>query len=166
MTSGPVTSCQIDGGKVESVADFIFLGSKITADCYCSHEIKRLWLLGNYDQPRQHIKKQRNCFAEKDPYSQSYGFPVMYKCESWTIEKVEHLRIDAFKVRCWRRLMRVLWTARRSDQSTLKESNLEYSLEGLMIKLKLQFYGHLMRRADISEKTLMLGTIGGRRRRG
>ena len=156
MTSGPITSWQIDGEKVESVADFIFLGSKITGDCDCSHEIKRHWLLGNYDQPRQHIKKQRHQIADKDPYSQSYGFPVMYKCENRTIEMVEHLRIDAFKLRCWRRLMKVPWTVRRSDQSILKEINLEYSLKGLMIKLKLQYCGHLMRRVDSLEKPLML----------
>ena len=121
----------------------------------------------SYDQPRQHIKKHRHYFANKDWYSQSYGFPVvMYGCESWTIKKAEHQRIDAFELWCWRRLLRVPGTARRSKQSILKEISLEYSLEGLMLKLKLQYFGHLMRRADSLEKTLMLGKIEGRRRRG
>ena len=103
----------------------------------------------NYDQPRQHIKKQRHYFANKDLSSQSYGFPVvMYGCESWTMKKAEHQRIDAFELWCWRRLLRVPWTARRSNQSILKEISPEYSLEGLMLKLKLQYFGHLMRRTD------------------
>ena len=122
----------------------------------------------NLDQPRQHIKKQRHYFANKGPSSQSYGFfpVVMYGCESWTIKKAEHQRIDAFELWCWRRLLRVPWTARRSNQSILKEISPEYSLEGLILKLKLQYFGHLMRRADSLEKTLMLGRIEGRRRRG
>ena len=151
------------------MTDFIFLGSKITADGDCSHEIKMLapWKK-SYDKPRQHIKKQRHYFANKGPSSQSYGFfpVVMYGCESWTIKKAEHQRIDAFELWCWRRLLRVPWTARRSNQSILKEISPEYSLEGLILKLKLQYFGHLMRRADSLEKTLMLGRIEGRRRRG
>ena len=123
----------------------------------------------NYDQPRQHIKKHRHYFANKDPSSQSCGhsFPiVVYGCESWTIKKALHGRIDAFELWCWRRLLRVPWTARRSNQSILKEISPEFSLEGLMLKVKLQYFGHLMQRIDSLEKTLMLGKIEGRRRRG
>ena len=121
----------------------------------------------SYDKPRQHIKKQRHHLADKDPSSQSYGFPVvMYGCESWTIKKAEHWRIDAFELWSWRRLLRVPWTARRSNQLILKEINPEYSLEGLMLKLKIQYFGHLMWRANSLEKTLLLGKIEGRRRRG
>ena len=117
-------------------------------------------------QPRQHIEKQRHYFVNKGPSSQGYGFPVvMYGCESWTIKKAEHQRTDAFELWCWRRL-RVPWTARRSNQLILKEINPEYSLEGLMVKLKLRYCGHLMQRTDSLEKTLMLRGIGGRRRRG
>ena len=121
----------------------------------------------NYDKLRQRIKKQRHYFADKCPSSQSYGFPVvMYGCESWTTKKAEHRRTDAFELWCWRRLLRVPWTAKRSNQSILKEINPEYSLEGLMLRLKLQYFGHLMQRADSLAKTLMLGKIeGGRRRR-
>ena len=120
----------------------------------------------SYDQPRQHIQKQRHYFANKGPSSRSYGFPVvMYGCESWTIKKAEHWRIDAFQLWCWRRLLWVSWTARRSNQSILKELNPEYSLEGLMLKLKLQSFGHLMQRADSLEKTLILGKTEGKRRR-
>ena len=121
----------------------------------------------SYDQPRQHIKKQRRYFANKSPSSQSYGFSeVMYGCESWTVKKAERWKIDAFELWCWRRLLRVPWTARRSNQSILKEISPEYSLEGLMLKLKLQYFGHRMRRTDSLEKTLMLGKIEGGRRRG
>ena len=121
----------------------------------------------SYDQPRQHIEKQKHYFTNKGPYSQGYGFPVvMYGCEIWTIKKAECWRIDAFELWCWRRLLRVPWTARRSKQSILKEIGLGCSLEGLMLKLKPQSFGHLMRRADSFEKTLMLGTIEGKRRRG
>ena len=121
----------------------------------------------SYDQPGQHIKKQGHYFVNKDTSSQGYGFPVvMYGCESWTIKKAEHQRTDAFKLWCWRRLLRVPWIARRSNQSILKEISPGCSLEGLMLKLKLQYFGHLMRRADSLEKTLMLGGVGGRRRRG
>ena len=113
-----------------------------------------------YDQPTQHIKKQRHYFANKGPSSQSYGFSVvMYECESWTIKKTECWRIDAFELWCWRRLLRVPWASRRSNQSILKGISPEYSLEGLMLKLKLQYFGHLMRRTDSLEKTLMLGKI-------
>ena len=121
----------------------------------------------SYDQPRQHIKKQRCNFADKGPSSQSMVFPVvMYGCESWTVKKAECRRIDGFELWCWRRLLRVPWTARRSNQSVRKEISPEYSLEGLMLKLKLQYFGHLMRRIDSLKKTLILGKIEGRRRRG
>ena len=121
----------------------------------------------SYDQPRQHIKKQRHYFANKGPSSQGYGFPVvMYGCESWTVKKAEHRRIAAFELQCWRRLLRVPWTARRSNQSILKEISPGCSLEGLMLKLKLQYFGHLVWRADSLEKTLTPGGIEGRRRRG
>ena len=148
---------------METVTDFIFLGSKITAAVKlkdaCSLE-EKLW-------PTWRIKKQRHHFADKGPSSQSYGFPCSHvQCESWTIKKAEHWRVDAFELWCWRRLLRVPWTARRSNQSILKEINPEYSLEGLMLKLKLQYFGHLMWRANSREKTLMLRKIDGRRRRG
>ena len=121
----------------------------------------------SFDKPRQHIKKQRHYFANKGPSVKAMVFlVVMYGCESWTIKKAECQRIDAFELWCWRRLLRVCWTARRSDQSILKEISPEYSLEGLMLKLKLQYFGLLMQRADSLEKTLMLGKIEGRRRRG
>ena len=119
----------------------------------------------SYDQPREHIEKQRHHFANKDPSSQMVFPVVMYRCESWTIRKAECQIIDAFELWCWRRLLRVPWTA-RSNQSILKEINPEYSLEGLLLKLKLQYFGHLMWRADLLKKTLMLGKIKGRRRRG
>ena len=127
-------------GKLEAMTDFMFLGSKITVDDDCSHEIKTLasWK-ENYDQARQRIKKQRHHFADKNPYSQSYDFRSGHlQCESWRIKKNEHKRIDAFELWSWRRLLRAPWTARRSNQSILKEVNPEYSLEGLMLKLKLQ----------------------------
>ena len=169
MASRPITSWQVDGGKVETVADFIFLGSKITADGDCSHEIKRLLFLGrkvmtNLDS----IFKSRDItLSTKVCLIKAMVFPVvMYGCESWTIKKAEHQRIAAFELWCWRRLLRVPWTARRSNQSILKEISPGCSLEGMMLKLKLQSFGHLMRRVDSLEKTLMLGGIGGRRRRG
>ena len=119
------------------------------------------------DQPRQHIKKQRHYFANKSPSSQGYGFSsIMYGCESWTLKKAECQRTDAFELWCWKRLLRVPWTVRTLNQSILKEISLQYSLEGLMLKLKLQYCGHLMRRVDSLEKTLMLGKIEARRRRG
>jgi len=167
MASGPITSWEIDGETVETVSDFIILGSKITADGDCSHEIKRHLLLGkkvmtNLDS----ILKSRNItFPTKACLVKAMVFPVvMYGCESCTVKKAEHQRIDAFELRCWRRLLRVPWTARRTNQSILKEISPGCSLEGLM--LKLQYFGHLMRRVDSLEKTLMLGGIGGRRRRG
>ena len=169
MASGPITSWKIDGKTVETVADFIFLGSKITEDGDSSHEIKRRLLLGrkSYDQPRQHIKKQRHYFSNKVCLVKAMVFPVvMYGCESWIVKKAEHQRIDAFELWCWRRLLRVPWTARRSNQSILKKISPGCSLEGLMLKLKLQYFGHLMRSVDSLEKTLMRGGIGGRRRRG
>ena len=169
MAPGPITSWEIDGETVETVSDFIFLGSKITADGDCSHEIKRRLLLGrkvmtNLDS----ILKSRDItLSTKVRLVKAMVFPmVMYGCESWTIKKADRSRIDAFELWCWRRLLRVPWTARRSNQSILKEISPEYSLEGLMGKLKLQYFGHLMRRADSLERTLMLGKIEGRRRKG
>ena len=155
MASGPITSWQIDGEKIATVTDFIFLGSKITANSDCRHKIKRCLLLGRkaIDKPKQHTKKQRHCFADRGPYSQCCGFSVvMYRCESWTIKKAESQRTDAFEVWFWRRLLKVPWTARISNKSILKEINPEYSLEGLMLKLKLQYFGYLMRRADLFGK--------------
>ena len=167
MASGPITSWQIDGETVETVADFIFLGSKINADGECSHEIKRHLLLGrkvmtNLDS----ILKSRDItLTIKVHLAKAMVFPVvMYGCESWTIKKAEHQRIDAFELWCWRRLLRVPWTARRSNQSILKEISPVCSLVGLVLKLKLQYFGHLMRRDDSFEKTLMLGKIKGRRK--
>ena len=169
MASGSITSWEIDGGTVETVSDFIFLGSKITADGDCNHEIKRHLLLGrkvltNLDS----IFKSRDItLPTKVCLVKAMVFPmVMYRCESWTVKKAECRRIDAFELWCWRRLLRGPWTARRSNQSILKEISPGCSLEGLMLKLKLQNFGHLMRRVDSLEKTLMLGEIGGRRRRG
>ena len=130
-------------------------------------KLKDAYSSESYDQPRQHIQKQRHYFANKGLSSQGYGFSmVIYGCESWTIKKAECQRIDAFELRCWRRLLSVKWTAKRSNQSILKEISPGCSLEGLMLKLKLQYFGHPMRRADSLEKTLMLGKIEGRRRRG
>ena len=169
MASGPITSWQIDGETVERVTDFIFGGSKITVDGDCSHEIKRCLLLGrrvmtNLDSI---FKSWDISLPTKIRLVKAMVFPaVMYGCESWTIKKAECWRIDAFELWCWRGLLRVPWTARRSNQLILKEISPEYSLEGLMLKLKLQYFGHLMRRADSLEKTLMLGKIEGGRRRG
>ena len=169
MASGPITSWEIDGETVEIVSDFIFLGSKITADGDCSHEIKRRLLLGRKVMTSlDSIFKSRDItLPTKVRLVKAMVFPVfMYGCESWTVKKAEHQTIDAFELWCRRRLLRVPWTARRSNQSILKEINLGISLEGMMLKLKLQYFGHLMRRVDSLEKTLMLGGIGGRRRRG
>ena len=166
MASGRITSWQIGGKKVEVMTDFIFLGFEILADGDCSHEMKRCLFLGrkavtNLDSILQSwdITLLTKVHLVKDMV-----FPiVMYGCESWTIEKAERQRIDAFKSWCWRRLLRVPWTARKSSQSILKEINTEYSLKGLMLKLKLQYFGYLMWRADSLEKILMLGkTVGGR----
>ena len=168
MASSSITSWQMDGKTVEIVADFIFLGSKITADGDCSHEIKRCLLLGRKVMIKlDSILKSRDItLPTKVPLVKAMVFPVvMYGCERWTVKKVERQRIDAFELWCWR-LLRVLWTARRSKQSILKEISPGCSLEGLTLKLKLQYFGHLMWRADSSKKTLMLGKIEGRRRRG
>ena len=169
MASGPITLWEIDGETVETVSDVILGGSKITADGDCSHEIKRHLLLGrkvmtNLDS----IFKSRDItLPTKVHLVKAMVFPVvMYGCEIWTVKKAEHQRIDAFEPWCWRRLLRVLWTARRSNQSIVKEISPGCSLEGMMLKLKLQYFGHLMRRADSLEKTLMLGKNEGRRRRG
>ena len=154
---------------METVADFIFLGSKITADGDCSHEIKRLLLLGRKVMTSlDSILKSRDItLLTKIHLVKAMVFPgCMYGCESCAIKKAECQTIDAFKLWCWRRLLRVPWTARRSNQSILKEISPEYSLGGLMLKLKLQYFGHLMGRTDSFEKTLMLGRIEGRRRRG
>ena len=166
MASGPIISWETDG---ETVSDFIFVGSKITADGDCSHEIKRRLLLGrkvmtNLDS----ILKSRDItLPTKVHLVKAMVFPVvMYGCESWTVKKAERRKLDAFELWCWRRLLRVPWTARRSNQSILKEISPGCSLEGLMLKLKLRYFGHFMRRIDSLEKTLMLGGIGGRRRRG
>ena len=141
----PITSWQIDGETVERAAEFIFLGSKITADGDCSNEIKRCLLLGRKVITNQHIKKERHYFANKGLSSQGYGFSSgHYGCESWTIKKAEHRRIDTFELWYWRRRLRVPWTARRSNQSILKEISSGCSLEGLMLKLKLQYFSHLM----------------------
>ena len=169
MASGPITSWQIDGETVETVSDFIFLGSKITADGDFSHEIKRCLLLGSKVMTNlDSILKIRDItLPTKVHLVKAMVFPVpMYGCESWTIRAAECWRIDAFELRCWRRLLRVPWTARRPNQSILKEISPGCSLEGLILKLKLQYFGHLMWRADSLEKTLMLGKIEGRRRRG
>ena len=162
MTSSPITSWEIDGEAVETVADFIFLGSKIIVDGDCSHEIKRRFLLG-----RKVITKLDSILKSRDitlPTKvclvKAMVFPVvMYGCENWTVKKAECRRIDAFELWCWRSLLRVPWTARRSNQPILKEISPGCSLEGLMLKLKLQYFGHLMWSADSFEKTLLLGKI-------
>jgi len=173
MASGPITSWEIDGETVEAVSDFIFLGSKITSDGDCSHEIKRLTfnfqdlLLGrkvmtNLDS----ILKSRDITLPTKVHPvKAMVFPVvMYGCENWTVKKAEHQRIDIFELWCWRRRLRVPWTARISNQSILKEISPGCSLEALMLKLKVQYFGHLMQRVDSLEKTLMLGGTAGRRR--
>ena len=169
MASGPITSWQMDRERVETVALFTFLGSKITVDGDCSHGIKRRLLLGrkvmtNLDS----ILKSRDLtLPTKICLVKAIVFPiVMYGCESWTVKKAKCWKIDAFKLWCWRRLLRVSGIARRSNQSILNGINSAYSLEGLMLKLKLQSFGHLMRRADSLEKTLMLGKLEGRRKKG
>ena len=162
-------SWEIDGETVETVSDFISGGSKITANGDCSHEIKRHLLLGRKVMTNlDGIFKSRDItLPTKVCLVKAMVFPgVMYGCESWTVKKDECRRIDAFELWCWRRLLRVPWTARRSNQSILKEISLWISLEGMMLKLKLQYFGLLMRRVDSLERTLMLGGIGDRRRRG
>ena len=164
-----ITSWQIDGETMERVTEFIFLGSKITADGDCSHKIKRSLLFGRQTMTNlDSISKSKDItLPTKLCLIKALVFPVVrYGCESWTIKKTECQRIDAFELWCWRRLLRVLWTARRSNQSIIKETNPEYSLEGLMLKLKLRYFGHLMRRANSLEKTLMLRKIEGRKRKG
>ena len=169
MASGPITSWEIDGEIVETVSDFIFWGSKITADGDCSHEIKRCLLVG-----RKVMTNLDNIFKSRDislptkvHLVKAMVFPVvMYGCESWTVKKAERRRIDAFELWSWKRLLRVPWSAKRSNQSILKEISPGISLEGMMLKLKVQYFGHLMQKVDSLEKTLMLGGIGGRRRRG
>ena len=169
MASGPITSWEIDGGTVETVSDFIFWGAPKSLQGDCSHEIKRLLLLGrkvmiNLDS----ILKSRDItLPTKVRLVKAMVFPmVMYGCESWTVKKAESQKIDAFELWCWRRLLTVPGTARRSNQSIVEEISPWCSLEGLMLKLKLQYFGHVMRRVDSLEKTLMLGRIEGRRRRG
>ena len=169
MASGPITSWEKDGETMEAETDFIFLGFKVTADGECNHKIKRHFLLARKAMTNlDSILKSRDVtLLAKVHLVKAMALPVvMYGCESWTIKKAECQRIDALQLWCWRRLLRVPWTARRSNQSILKEIYPEYSLEGLMPKLKLQYFGHLMRRADSLEKTLMLGKTEGRRRRG
>ena len=170
MASGPITSWQINGEPVETVRDFIFFfGSKITVDGDCRHEIKRCLLFGRKSMTNlDSILKSRDItLPTKVCLVKAMVFPVVRDgCESWTIKKAEHRRIDAFELWCWRRLLRVPLTARRSNQSILKEISPGYSLEGVMLKLKLQYFGHLMQKADSFEKTLMLGKFEGRRRRG
>ena len=154
---------------METVANFIFLDSKITADGDCSHEIKRHLLPGREVRTNlgSILKSRDITLPTKVRLVKAMVFPVvMYGCKSWTVKKAECQRIDAFELQCWRRLLRVPWTARRSNQSILKEVGPRCSLEGMMLKLKLQYFGHLMQRVDSLEKTLMLGGIGGRRRRG
>ena len=169
MSSGPTTSWQIDGETVETLADFILGGSKITADGDCSHEIKKHLLLGrkvmiNLDSM---LKSRDITLSTIVHLVKAMVFPVlMYGCEIWTIKKAEHGRIDAFELWCWRRLLRAPWTARRSNQSILKNLSPGCSLEGLMLKLKLQYFGHLMRGADSFEKTLILGKIEGQKEKG
>ena len=169
MASGHITSWQIDWQTMETATDYIFLGSKIIADGDCSHEIKRHLLFGrkvmtNLDSM---LKSRYITLPTKFCPVKAMVFPIVtYGCESWTIKKAEHWKIDAFKLWCWRRLLRVPRTARKSNQSILKEINSEYSLEGLMLKMKLQYFGHLMQRTDSFEKTLMLVKIEGGRRRG
>ena len=166
MASGPIISWEIDGKSVETVADFIFWGYKITADGDCSHEIKRHLLL-----ERKVMTNTDNIFKSRDVtlptkirLVKAMVFPaVMYGCESWTLKEAERRRIDAFELRCWRRLLRVPWTTRRSSQSILKEISPEYSLERLILKLKLQYFGHLMKRADSFENVILGKVEGGRR---
>ena len=166
MASRPITSWQIDRETMETVTDLIFFGSKITADGDCSHEIKRHLLLGRKAMTNlDSILKSRDVtLPTKVCLVKAMVFPVvMHGCESWTIKKAECQRIDAFELWCWRRLLTIPWRTKRSNQSILKKINPEYSLKVLILKLKLQYFGHLMRRADSLEKTVMLGKIEGRR---
>ena len=170
MASGPITSWEIDEETVETVSDFIFLGgSKITADGDCSHEIKRCLLLGRKLMTNLEcmLKSRDITLPTKVHLVKAMVFPVVtYGCESWTVKKADCRKIDAFELWCWRRLLKVPWTSTRSYKSILKKISPGCSLEGLMLKLKLQYFGHLMQRVDLLEKTLILGGTGGRRRRG
>ena len=169
MASGPITSWQTEGETMETVTDFIYWGSKITADGDCSHEIKAHLLHGRKVMTHLDsiLKSRVITLPTKVHLVKAMVFPVvMCGCESWTVKKAERQRIDAFELWCWRRLLRVSWTARTSNQSILKEIDPGCSLEGMTLKLKLQYFGHLMRRVHSLVKTLMLGEIGGRRRRG
>ena len=169
MASSPITSWEIDGEMVETVSDFIFGGSKITGDGDCSQEIKRHLLLERKVMTNlgSILKSRDITLPAKVHLVKAMVFPVVtYGCESWTVKKAKCRRIDAFDLWCWRRLLRVPWTARRSNQSILKGIYLGCSLEEMMLKLKLQYFGHLMRRVDSLEKTQMLGGFGGRRRKG
>ena len=169
MAYGPIISWQIDGETMETVRDFILGGSKVTADVDCSHEIKGRLLLGRKAMTNlDSIFKSRDVtLPTKVRLVKAMVFPVvMYGCESWIVKKAECQRIDAFELWCWRRFLGVPWTARKSNQSIIKEISPEYSLEGLMVKLKLQYFGPLTQRTDSLEKTLMLGKIEGGRRRG
>ena len=169
MASGSITSWKIDGETVETVTDFILLGSKITVDGDCSHKIKRCLFLGSkvMNNLDSILKSRDITLPTKVHLVKVIVFPVVrYGCESCTVKKAEHQRIDAFELWCWRRLLRVCWTARRANQSILKEISPGCSLEGVMLKLKLQYFGHLMWTTDSFEKTLLLGKIEGRRRRG
>ena len=169
MASGPITAWQIEGENVEVVTNVLFLGSKITADADCSPELRRRLLLGRKAMTYldSALKGRDVILPTKVCVVRAMVFPVVtYGCESWTIKKAEHQRIDAFELWCWRRLLRVPWTARKSNWSILGEINPEYSLEGLLLKLKLQHCGHLMQTDDSLEKSLMLGKIEGRRKRG
>ena len=169
MASSPITSQQTDGETIETVTHFAFFGSRITVDGDWSHETKRCLLLArkamnNLDNI---LKSRDSIYITKVHLVKAMVFPVvMYGCESWTIKKAEHWRTDTLELWCWRIVLRVPWTVRRSNQSKLKEINPKYPLEGLMLKLKLQYFDHLMQRADSLEKTLMLGMIEGRRKRG
>ena len=165
MASSPITSWQIDGEIMETVTDFIFLGSKITTDGDCSHEIKRCLLLGRKAMTKiDNVLKSRDITLPTNVHlvKAMVFLVVMYGCDSWTTKKAEHQRIDAFELWCWRRLLRVPWTTRRSKQSIIEEISPEYSLEGLMLKLKVQYFGHLLQKTDSLEKMLMLGKIKGR----
>ena len=169
MASGPIISWQTEGRKVDGMTHFLYLGSKITVDSDCSHKIKRHFLLGRNTMTNLDsiLKSRYTTLLTKVHLVKAMVFPVdRYGCESWTIKKAERQRTDAFELWYWRRLLKVPWTARRSNQSTLKEISPEYSLEGMILNLKLQYFGHLMRRTDSLEKTLMLGKIEGGRSRG
>ena len=162
MPSGPITSWQIDGETMETVRAFILGGSKITTDGDCNQEMKRCLLLGSKAMTNLHsiLKSRDITLPTKVCLVKAMVFPVvMYGCESWSVKKAECQRIDAFELWCWRRLLRVSWAAKRSNKSILKEISPDYSLDGLMLKLKLQYFGHLIQKTDTLEKTLMLGKI-------